>query len=248
MNYIPLRTASKIYHLTSQDFQIFAADYPYARRDRFALLRNGVDPPKSTRTRTNDSALLNVLFVGRVDDARKGFAILEAAVAALEIDVRERFVLTVVGSISATTRRRLESTYGDRIRVRGPVSEPDLERAYADADIFVMPSLYEGFGMPYIEAMRYGIPVIGSRAGGVPEVIPAGTGLLTPPGDVDAVAAAITQLVREPALRARIGSAGEAWSKRFHWSTIVDELEADYMSGFEDVQRGTRAVAGASSA
>jgi len=235
LNYFPLRTASKIYHQTSRDFETFPADYRYAPIDRFAVLLNGVEPPASSRKRMEDDSPLNMLFVGRVDDVRKGFAVLEASLDALSDEVRRRFILTVVGSVSDLTRSRLESKYGDAMRVRGPISELDLEQAYADADVFVMPSLYEGFGMPYIEAMRYGVPVIGTTAGGVPEVVPAETGLLAPPGNIDELALAITQLVTEPQLRLRMGLAGAKWSRRFHWNSIIDGLEADYQRSVDCV-------------
>jgi glycosyltransferase involved in cell wall biosynthesis len=240
MNYLPLRTASKIYFLTARDFGTFSADYGYAPRERFASLLTGAEPRGATRSPTAARTRLNLLFVGRVDDARKGFAILETAVDALSADLRAAFVLTVVGTIGAATRQRLETKYGAAIRVLGPVSEPDLEQAYADADVFVMPSLYEGFGMPYIEAMRYGIPVIGTNSGGTPEIVPPETGLLPPPGDAAAVSAAIARLLTDPDLRRRMGSAGEAWSKRFMWGAIIEGLEADYRSAVEGLATNGR--------
>jgi glycosyltransferase involved in cell wall biosynthesis len=91
-----------------------------------------------------------------------------------------------------------------------------------------MPSLYEGFGMPFIEAMRYGVPVIGTSVGGIPEVVPATAGILVPPEDVPALASAISALVEKPARRAVMGDAGEAWSRRYRWTSIIEGLEGDY--------------------
>jgi len=91
-----------------------------------------------------------------------------------------------------------------------------------------MPSRYEGFGMPYIEAMRYGAAVIGTAVGGVPEVVPPGTGVLVVVDDGAALAAALARLGNDPDERARLGKAGRDWSARFHWDRIVDVLETEY--------------------
>ena len=93
-----------------------------------------------------------------------------------------------------------------------------------------MPSRYEGFGMPYIEAMRYGVPVIGTRAGGTPEVVPPDTGVLIAPDDEDGLCEAMMRLGTSSETRARLGRGGRSWSKRFHWDRVIDELELHYRS------------------
>jgi glycosyltransferase involved in cell wall biosynthesis len=98
---------------------------------------------------------------------------------------------------------------GERLLVFGYREDvPDLMAA---ADIFVLPSRFEGLPMSVIEAMLTGLPVIAADVRGPAEqVVPEETGLLVPPGDAPALAAALDRLVRDPALRARMGEAGRA--------------------------------------
>lgn len=224
LNRLPLGIARKIFHLTRNDYEPFAREYPHLSRERFAVLPNGVDPPLLAPIPPKPGAL-RLLFVGRVDDRRKGFDLLRRAFAETR---RPGWVLSVIGRISDTTRDSLAAEFGSAVRVLGPVDEATLEREYAACDLFVMPSRYEGFGMPYIEAMRYGAAVIGTAVGGVPEVVPAGTGVLVAVDDGTGLAVALARLGNDPNERARLGQAGRAWAARFHWDCIIDTLEAEY--------------------
>jgi glycosyltransferase involved in cell wall biosynthesis len=226
LNQLPLRTAARLFHLTSLDHDLFAQEYPKTHHGQFAVLPNGVDPPSTQVLSKPRGKMLNILFVGRVEDHRKGFDVLEKAFARAKLP---EWTMTVVGRISDEKRHALEAEFGAAVRVLGAIDEPSLEHEYAAADIFVMPSRYEGFGMPYIEAMRYGIPVVGTRTGGIPETVPPGTGLLIPPDDDVALAAAIKNLAESVETREALGEAGRHWSERFHWERIVDQLESHYL-------------------
>lgn len=82
----------------------------------------------------------------------------------------------------------------------------ELAKYYQNCDIFVAPSLHETFGLIYLEAMSYGKPVIGTKVGGIPEVIKEGeTGLLVPPGNSQALAEAILYLLKNDLLRKKMG-------------------------------------------
>lgn len=96
---------------------------------------------------------------------------------------------------------------GERLRLLGYRDDvPDLMAA---ADIFVLPSRFEGLPMSVIEAMLTGLPVVATNVRGPAEqVVPEVTGLLVPPGNASALAAALARLVADQALRARIGAAG----------------------------------------
>jgi glycosyltransferase involved in cell wall biosynthesis len=177
-----------------------------------------------------------ILFVGRLVE-RKGVAGLVEAVDRLPPALDAR--LEIVGDgperakLGALIReRRLE----DRVVLRGRVSGAELGAAYAAAHVVVLPSILdsrsdtEGLGVVLLEAMSHGVPVIGSRVGGIPDIIVDGeTGLLVAPGDPTALAAALQRLAEDRGLAARLGAAGRAHVRtHFSWESIVAAWEACY--------------------
>jgi glycosyltransferase involved in cell wall biosynthesis len=228
LNRLPVRSADAIFHLTPYEHASFYQEYPQCPPNRYVTLPNGIGPPLA-KPAQRESGVTRLLFVGRVDDPRKGFAILLEAMGRIwRQSDGESIRLEVVGSIADGTREKIAADFRGRVLIHGEVAETELDAAYARADIFVMPSLYEGFGMPYLEAMRYGVPVIGSRVGGVPWVVPIGTGILVAPGSVDELYCALNHLIRNPKLRESIGKEARRWSSGFHWDAIVARLETCY--------------------
>jgi glycosyltransferase involved in cell wall biosynthesis len=113
------------------------------------------------------------------------------------------------------------------LRLLDWVSGPELEGLYALADVFVFPSLYEGFGLPVLEAMRRGVPVACSDRSSLPEV--AGTAaLLFDPGDARAIMAAIERVLGDRAEAARLRAAGIAQAARFTWAATARATAASY--------------------
>jgi glycosyltransferase involved in cell wall biosynthesis len=106
----------------------------------------------------------------------------------------------------------------------------DIVRVMADLDVFVLPSLWEGFGLVLLEAMAAGRPIVASAVGPVPEIVVDGvTGLLVPPGDPAALASAIIRLLRDPELAAAYGRAGRARVEReLKLDTMVARTESLY--------------------
>jgi glycosyltransferase involved in cell wall biosynthesis len=105
------------------------------------------------------------------------------------------------------------------------VDHSELAEWYRRADIFVFPSLWqEPFGMPPTEAMAAGLPVVATRSGALPEIVVDGeTGLLVERGDVDGLAQALLELLRNPAKRSRMGAAGRSRVlEHFNWSHHTD--------------------------
>lgn len=98
---------------------------------------------------------------------------------------------------------------GPHIRITGPLEHSEMLRQIASADIVVIPSRFEGFGLAALEAMSLSKPVVATTAGGLPEVV-SDTGLLVPPSNPAALAKAIEALADDPALRARLGDAARA--------------------------------------
>jgi len=111
---------------------------------------------------------------------------------------------------------------GDSVMFLGPVAEADLPALYAGAELFVFPSLYEGFGFPVLEAMACGTPVICSNVSSLPEV--AGTAALQiDPRNTDALAAAMDRVLGDAALRQQIRQEGLAQAGRFSWTRTAQQ-------------------------
>jgi len=105
----------------------------------------------------------------------------------------------------------------DSVTLYGAIPDDgDVRRHFAEADIFCLPSLQEGFGIVFLEAMAAGIPIVAARAGAVPEVVPEGeVGWLVPPADPPALAEALLALLRDPAMRRRMGTSGRRRARDF---------------------------------
>jgi glycosyltransferase involved in cell wall biosynthesis len=145
--------------------------------------------------------------------------------------IRSAAVLRVVGAgpelerlKSLAARLRLQ----DRVEFAGHVSYARLAAEYHRATVFCLPSRQEGFGIVFLEAMAAGLPIVAARAGAAPEVLAGGEcGVLVPPGDPEALAAALDGLLDDPERRATLAQAGLARVKRFDAPAVAAEfLEA----------------------
>jgi glycosyltransferase involved in cell wall biosynthesis len=119
----------------------------------------------------------------------------------------------------------------DAVRFVSKVSDQRIVELYAEAEVAVVPSLYEGFSLPAVEAMACGVPVVATTGGALPEVVGTDgvTGLLVPPGDPGALALAIGTALDQPELRARIGTAGRARVlERFTWAAAARATVEQY--------------------
>jgi glycosyltransferase involved in cell wall biosynthesis len=114
---------------------------------------------------------------------------------------------------------------GSRVVFPGYVAASDLPALYSGSTAFVFPSLYEGFGMPALEAMACGTPVLASNVSSLPEVV-GDAGILVDPTDTGALAAAMRRLVDDSALRAELRQRGLARASRFSWERCAHETLA----------------------
>jgi glycosyltransferase involved in cell wall biosynthesis len=172
-----------------------------------------------------------LMTTASADVTMKGLAPLLEALAKVRTEVPEAH-LVVIGKPKVKSRipgliDRLG--IGDAVEFVSGVTTERIVELYAETEVACVPSLYEGFSLPAVEAMACGVPVVGTTGGAVPEVIgrDGETGLLVPPGDPDALAAGIRRMLADPELRARIGAAGRARAlDKFTWrATAVGTVE-----------------------
>jgi len=196
--------------------------------ERVHDVRNGVElpPPPARRARP---ARPELLFVGRCGDPNKGLEFLLEALALLPLDVGLRVLDYFPAYTSLEKTLRARNLLG-RVRFTGKVSSEELQAAYRDAAAVVLPSLFEGFGLPAIEALASGTPVIASRAGALPEVIAdAGAGVLVPPRDPAALAKAIGDLLeRWDDAHAQAVAARPRIEAIFGWRPTAERTLAQY--------------------
>lgn len=173
-----------------------------------------------------------LLFVGTVEP-RKNLEILVRAFDRMLCDEEVPHSLVIAGGKGwrdAGIRRAIEGVR-DRTRVvcTGYVDDRDLPALYSLADVFVLPSLYEGFGLPVLEAMACGTPVVASQAASLPEVV-GEAGLLFDPHSAEALAEALLHVVREETLRRSLAAAGLQRVRHFTWEQtarrVLEVLEA----------------------
>lgn len=179
-----------------------------------------------------------VLYTGRIE-RRKGVLPLLRSVgvtAGSVPDVR----YTIAGARhSSVSERELERTLNDdlagkRVRILGHVPWQDLPSLYATASVFVMPSFYETFGISVIEAMAFGLPVVATEAGALPEVVESGvTGILVPPGDPQALGEAVASLLKDTGRARRMGAAGR---ERVRAEFTVDQVTERSLAVYERAQ------------
>jgi len=189
-------------HLTS-DYGVSA--------DRIVIACPGTDPaPMAQGSR---DGIVRLISVGALVP-RKGFDILIAALATL---VELPWRLTIAGDASRDrdTAARLAADIerhelGGRIALLGAVPPERLSELYTKADLFVLASRFEGYGMAYAEAIAHGLPVVGTTAGAIPETVPAGAGVLVAPDDAGALARALRRIIESSDKRHHLAVAARA--------------------------------------
>ncbi len=207
--------------------------------DRVRVVPSGLDttvvgPGGAGRGREVAGADRYLLAVGTVEP-RKGLPDLVRAFDAVAGDRRD-VRLVVAGpdgwGTAAFAAAVRAATHGDRVVPLGWVDASRRDDLLAGASALVMPSLYEGFGYPALEAMSKGVPVIATAVGSLPEVI-GHAGRLVPAGDGDALAGALADVLDDPEGARAWASAGPARAATFSWSSCAEglaELYADAMA------------------
>ncbi|MCX6340469.1 MAG: glycosyltransferase family 1 protein [Candidatus Aureabacteria bacterium] len=222
---------------------LIIADSEHSRRDIIEVLGTpadkvrrvylGVDPkyrPLPSAVKAEVKQRLGVrdrlaLFAGRADPYKNLISLVRAAEA---VNANGKIHCTIVVAGEKDSRYPEVDNYINRagihneVRFIGSLDEDELIPLYNAADVLVLPSFYEGFGLPPLEAMACGTPVICSNRASLPEVV-GDAGILVEPTDVRAIASAMEHVFTDGALRARMSAAGLERAKLFPWKKTAEE-------------------------
>jgi D-inositol-3-phosphate glycosyltransferase len=218
-----------------------------ASRDSICIAQPGVDlrllrsrSPALLRRRLHLEGKRVVLFAGRLEPLKGADTLLDAIAALSEDPAFADVRVLVVGDNSGDggteggERRRLEERVKDtpifeRVSFLGAIPHEQLGEYYALADVCVVPSLTESFGLVALEAQAHGTPVVAAAVGGLTEIVEDEvTGLLVRGRDPRAYALALARLLRDADLRRRMGEEAQRRASRFTWTRAVDRLAAIY--------------------
>jgi len=219
-----------------------SAAYPSIPPERIRVIRNGIDtseyaPDPATEVLDKygiDSSRPYVIFVGRIT-RQKGLPVLLRAASALEPEAQlvlcagaadtSELLAEVTALVSG-----LQASRTGVIWIPDMLPKPEIIQLLTHALVFVCPSVYEPLGIVNLEAMACGTAVVGSRVGGIPEVVDAGvTGLLVPPDDPASLADALNALIHDPVRAAAMGLAGrERAVTEFSWTTVAAQTVTLY--------------------
>lgn len=196
------------------------------------LVRNGVDLDEFPESSPHGGTI-RFMFAGR-HERQKGLDVLLQATAEARDLGAVGFVLDIAGEGSLTERLRLDAKrlrIEDLVRFRGVLPRPDLCKAFADSDAFILPSRSEGLPMAILEAWAAKLAVIATRVGGVLDVCTEENAVLIPPEDPHALAQSMLAVLRNPVWRQTLAENGHRLvAAQFAWDTIAREYLKVYAS------------------
>ena len=220
-----LAAASRVVATSAATARNLVADYAVPA-DRIIVACPGSDPaPVAQGSR---DGIVRLLSVGALVP-RKGFDVLTAALATLS---GLPWRLTIAGDRGRDVKAAAQLDadiarfkLGDRVAALGAVPPERLAELYAGADLFVLASRFEGYGMAYAEAIAYGLPVIGTTAGAIPDTVPAGAGILVAPDDAAALARALRRVIENSDERRRLAASARTAARQLPaWQDSAKEF------------------------
>jgi glycosyltransferase involved in cell wall biosynthesis len=209
------------------------------RPERLRNVRNGLDTELFSPDSSVEKSDHELLCVGRSTDPNKGIKTLIQALARLPEHVR----LTLVDDNSPDNQvLEWAQTVGvvDRLSLTGRVGTQELVQLYRRASVVVVPSRYEGFGLPAVEAMACGTPVVATRAGALPEILDlTGGGVSAERDDPDSIARGVRRLLEDQAARQQMAKRGrERVVETLSWPRVAAATAAVYAEVVEAARRG----------
>ena len=191
--------------------------------NKIIVVSNGVNRPNSIEKKIDRSFFL---FVSTLEP-RKNLTRLLQAYGSLPLSIKEKMKLVIVGGKGwgevnlLDTITQLDLT--EYVKVLGRVDDATLAALYANAQFLVMPSLYEGFGLPLVEAMSYGTPVLTANNSSMPEVA-GNAGLLVDALDVESIADGLQEMITNNELRERLAKNAKLNASRYSWDESAKKL------------------------
>ena len=191
--------------------------------NKIIVVSNGVNRPNSIEKKIDRSFFL---FVGTLEP-RKNLTRLLQAYGSLPLSIKEKMKLVIVGGKGwgevnlLDTITQLDLT--EYVKVLGRVDDATLATLYTNAQFLVMPSLYEGFGLPLVEAMSYGTPVLTANNSSMPEVA-GNAGLLVDALDVESIADGLQEMITNNELRERLAKNAKLNASRYSWDNSAQKL------------------------
>ena len=192
----------------------------------------------------------SIVYVGRLEPRKGVIDLLTAVPAVLGRVPDARFIFVgadrplAPGGMThaAWLAKNLPPSAQGSVELRGFVDDATREHVVETADVFVAPSLYESFGLIFLEAMRLAVPVVGTTAGGIPEVVEDGqNGLLVPPRSPDRIADALVRLLTDEPLRLRLAAEGRrTFAERFSSRAMAERTLAHHEELLSGAARGGR--------
>jgi glycosyltransferase involved in cell wall biosynthesis len=201
---------------------------------KFRVVHNGINKeffyPVHNESRPDNS----IIVTNSADTPLKGLSYLLEAVA--QVRKKQSVKLTVIGepTKNGTVKRLVaELEIGDIVRFTGRIKNEEFADYYSRATIAVVPSLYEGFGLPAVEAMACGVPLISTSGGALPEVV-GDAGIIVPPSNSTALSREISFLFNHPDRRKKMAQTGlERVNSIFNWSIAARETEEIYREAID---------------
>ena len=190
----------------------------------------------------------NILFVGRLEPL-KGIDNLFRAVASLE-NLKSITLNVVGGDGNSQEKSRLEALVhkmqlNQTVHFLGPIPQEELPIHYNAADVCVLPSYYESFGLAALEAAACGKPVVASEVGGLPAIVNHGrTGYLVPPKRMDVIAERLCELLEDDLLRGQMGAAARIQAESLGWDSSADSLLSCFKELIGDTSEPVISLAG----
>jgi len=222
-------TFSRIITVSEQAKKDIAREFGIPE-DRFRVVPNGICTDLFFPVPGVEREKNRIIATSSADIPLKGLYYLLLAVAKLSAS-RRNLRLIVVGTPNRNGRTQQligELGIADRVKFTGRIDHLEFVRQYARATVAVVPSVYEGFGLPAGEAMACAVPVVCTTGGALPEVV-GNAGMLVPPADHEAMARAIGQILDDPPLAGRLGNAGyRRVQTNFTWKKAAEKTAAVY--------------------